>query len=71
MLKSLISNSRRRQFFNLLVFYAAYLWFRSFSSSVLSPHFLQSGVSLEQMVFGSAIAYIIPVLILLFSKIVA
>ena len=71
MLKSLISNSRRRQFFNLLVFYAAYLWFRSFSSSVLSPHFLQSGVSLEQMVFGSAIAYIIPVLILLFSKIVS
>ena len=71
MLKSLISNSRRRQFFNLLVFYAAYIWFRSFSTSVLSPHFLQSGVSLEQMVFGSAIAYIIPVLILLFSKIVS
>lgn len=53
MWKSLLSNSRRRQFFNLLIFYAAYLWFRSFSTSVLGPHFLENNISLAQMILGS------------------
>lgn len=53
MLNSLLSNSRRQQFFNLLFFYAAYLWFRSFSTSVLGPHFLENDISLAQMILGS------------------
>jgi len=68
MFKAFLSNTRRRQFFSLLIFYAAYLWFRSFSQSALNPHFLQSGVSLNQMVLGSAIAFATPVLILLAAK---
>ena len=58
MFKSLISNSRRRQFFNLLGFYAAYLWFRSFSSSVLSPHFANEGLTIEQMILGTLYTFV-------------
>ncbi len=54
MLKSLISNTRRHQFFNLLIFYSAFLWFRIFSSSVLGPYFLEQAVSLKQMILGNA-----------------
>lgn len=68
MWKSLLSNSRRRQFLNLLVFYAVYLWFRSFSQSALNPHFFKSGISLNQMVLGSSIAFIAPVVILLLAR---
>lgn len=68
MLKSLLSNSRRRQFLNLLVFFAVYVWFRAFSTSVLNPHFLQSGVGLEAMVLGSAISFTTAIIILMFFK---
>lgn len=68
MFKSLTSNPRRRQFFNLLVFYAAYLWFRSFSTSVLGPHFLQQDVSIPQMVLGSFWFFLAGGLLLLLVK---
>lgn len=53
MFKALLSSSRRQLFFNLLIFYAAYVWFRSFSTSVLGPHFLENNISLAQMILGS------------------
>ena len=63
-LKSLLSNSRRQQFFSLLIFYAAYLWFRSFSSSVLGPHFLEQNVSVPQMILGNALFFLAGSLLL-------
>ena len=57
MLKSLLSNQNRRLFANLIIFHLAYLWFRSFSSSMLSPHFLQEGFSIAQIIFGNVAVY--------------
>ncbi len=67
-LKSLISNPRRRQFFNLLLFYSAYLWFRSFSNSVLGPYFLEQNVTIPQMVLGSLWFFLAGGLLLLLVK---
>lgn len=68
MFKSLTSNPRRQQFFNLLIFYAAYLWFRSFSSSVLGPHFLQQNISVPQMVLGTFWFFLAGSLLLLLVR---
>ena len=68
MFKSLLSNSRRQQFFNLLFFYAAYLWFRTFSTSVLGPHFLENNISLAQMILGSFWFYVAGSLLLVIIK---
>ena len=67
-LTSLISNPRRQQFFSLLIFYAAYLWFRSFSSSVLGPHFLEQAVSIKQMILGNVWFFLAGALTLLLLK---
>ncbi len=64
-LKSLISNPRRRQFFSLLIFYAAYLWFRSFSGSVLGPHFLEQNVTIAQIMLGNTWFFLAGSLLLL------
>lgn len=68
MFKSLTSSPRRRQFFNLLIFYAAYLWFRSFSSSVLAPHFLEQSVGLKQMILGNTWFFLAGALTLLLLR---
>lgn len=57
MLKSLLSNTRRQQFFNLLIFYAAFLWFRNYSSAVLGPYFLEKNISLRQMTLANALFF--------------
>jgi len=68
MFKSLTSNSRRRQFFNLLIFYAAFLWFRVFSFSILAPHFLEKNISLSQMIMGNGLFFAAAVIWLLLFK---
>jgi len=67
MLKSLISNTRRQQFASLLIFHAAYIWFRSFSNVVLPPHYLQQGISLQQMIIGSIIVFMAASLLQIFK----
>jgi MFS family permease len=52
MLKSLLFNSRRQLFFNLIIFNVVFAWTDSFSFSVLRPHFLDQGLSIENMNFG-------------------
>lgn len=59
MLKSLISNSRRKQFLNLLIFYAAFLWFRTYASAVLGPYFLERNITLNQMIMANALYFMI------------
>jgi len=56
-LKPSISSPRRQQFINLLIFYISYVWLRSFSTSVLPPHFLAQGLSFQQMIIGSIIVF--------------
>ncbi|MDZ4229106.1 MAG: hypothetical protein U1C50_02525 [Patescibacteria group bacterium] len=68
MFQLLTVNPRRRQFFHLLVFYAAYLWFRNFSTSVLGPHFLEQAVSIKQMILGNVWFFLAGVLTLLLLK---
>ena len=58
MLRLLTSNSRRQQFFTLLIFFASYLWYRVFSTSVLPPYYLNQGISYQQMALGSVFAFL-------------
>ena len=51
-LQSLTSSQIRKDFLNLIVFYSAYLWFRSISNAVLTPHFYQQGLSFTTIIFG-------------------
>lgn len=55
--KSLTSSPRRKQFLSLIVFSTAYLWFRNFSGAVLNPHFLNQGLSLQQMILGAILFF--------------
>jgi hypothetical protein len=68
MLKSLISNSRRRQFFNLLIFYLIYLWTRGFSTAVLPVYFLKENLSLEQIIFGNVATFSGATILLLLMR---
>lgn len=72
-LKLSISNPRRKYFLNLIVFYSSYAWFRSFSYSVLNPHYYQQGISQHQMIIGDTLYFISAIslilgLRLIFSK---
>lgn len=66
MFKSLISNSRRQLFFNLIIFNVVFSWTDSFSLSVLKPHFLNQGLSIEQMILGTLYSFISTCLLLIF-----
>ena len=68
MLKSLISNSRRQLFLNLIIFNVVFSWADSFSLSVLKPHFLSQGLSIEQMILGTLFSFISACLFLLVFK---
>lgn len=68
MFKSLLSNSRRQQFFNLMLFNFFYAWSRSFSGSVLNPHFLRSGLSVQQILLGLLFSFIGIAGLLLFVR---
>lgn len=46
---------RKSTYTRLLIFYASYLWFDSFSKSILPTHFLQQNLSLEQIILGTAV----------------
>lgn len=58
MFKTLISNSRRQLFLNLLVFYALFLWFRNFGTAVLPTHFLDQGLSIKEIIFGYILMFL-------------
>lgn len=66
MLKSLISNSRRQLFFNLILFNVVFSWTDSFSFSVLNPHFSNEGLSIEQMILGTLFNFIGVCLLMVF-----
>lgn len=68
MFKSLISNSRRQLFLNLLIFNFVYAWSDSFSLAVLRPHFLQQGLSIKQMVLGTFFSFFSTVSIFFIFK---
>lgn len=68
MFKSLLSNSRRQLFFNLIIFNTAYAWSRTFSGSVLNPHFLRSGLSVQQILLGVLFSFIGIAGLMLFVK---
>jgi len=57
-LKPSTFNQRRKRFFNLLTFYMSYVWFKSFSGSVLAPHYHQQGVLQQQMIIGDALYFL-------------
>ncbi len=68
MLKSLICNPRRQQFLYLLIFYAAFLWFRIFGFSVLAPLFLEKNITLQQMMMGNAVFFAVQFIWLLLFR---
>jgi MFS family permease len=67
-LKQSVSNPQRRYFLNLIVFYSSFAWFKSFSYSVLVPHYDKQGISLQQMVIGDIFYFLIASLFILFVK---
>ena len=68
MFKALLSSSRRQLFLNLVIFNVVFAWSDSFSLSVLKPHFLTQGISIEQMIFGSLYGFIGTCLIILVTN---
>ena len=64
MFKSLISNPKRKKFALLIAFFVSFLWFRSFSTSVLPPHYLDQGLTINQMIVGSFFVYLAATLFL-------
>jgi len=56
-LKQSFSSSQRRAFLNLTVFYAAYQWFKSFSTAVLNPYLLEHGLTMSQLFTGDLIFF--------------
>lgn len=68
MFKSLTSNPKRQKFLLLMAFFASFIWFRSFSTSVLPPHYLSQGLTIKQMIAGSFFMYLAATLFLLFLK---
>ena len=67
-LKPLVSNQARKDFFNLVIFYSAYLWFRSISNAVLVPHFYKEGLSFTQIILGLVFFFIGAILLQLIFK---
>ncbi|OGK13183.1 hypothetical protein A3C98_00615 [Candidatus Roizmanbacteria bacterium RIFCSPHIGHO2_02_FULL_37_15] len=55
---------QNKKFLNLFFLYSAYLWFTSFSQSVLPTHFLAQGLSLSQMMLAKIILFLAQTLIL-------
>jgi len=66
MFKSLISNSRRQLFLNLVIFNVVVSLSDSFSYSVLKPHFASEGLSTEQMILGTLYTFVGACLLMLF-----
>lgn len=58
----------QKPFLTLLILYVFYLWFNSFSRSVLPVHFLKEGLSLESMVLGFVYTFLSQILLILISK---
>lgn len=58
----------RSDYSNLIIFYIIFNWFASFSKSILSVHFVDQGLSLNQLILGIAFCYA-GILFLSFLKI--
>lgn len=56
---------KNKKFINLFFFYSLYIWFTSFSGSVLPTHFLSEGLNLSQMIFGKFLFYLGNITLLL------
>ncbi|AKM79597.1 MAG: hypothetical protein UX85_C0001G0244 [Candidatus Beckwithbacteria bacterium GW2011_GWB1_47_15] len=67
-LKQSTSSPLRRSFLSLIIFNLSYLWFRSFTDSVLAPHFLNQGLSIQQIITGTVFLCSGGVLILFLLK---
>jgi hypothetical protein len=57
-LKPSTFNQRRKRFFNLIIFYTSYVWFKSFSGSVLIPHYHHQGILQKQMIIGDVLYFL-------------
>lgn len=54
-----------KKFHLLFVFYISSIWFTSFGTSILPAHFLAQNLSLQQMMFGTALKFAAQILLLL------
>lgn len=55
---------RNKKFINLFIFYSLYIWFTSFSGSILPTHFLSQGINLQQMMLGRMLVFGTPIVLL-------
>jgi MFS family permease len=55
---------QRARFNQLIIFYAFFVWFVSFSKAVLPTHFLDEGLSLQQILLGVALGFVSQLIIL-------
>ncbi len=55
----------KKPFLTLLTFYGSYLWFSSFSKSVLPTHFWAQGLSLQQQILGTLLLFCGQTLVIL------
>ncbi len=56
---------RSKSFLNLFIFYASYLWFSSFSQTILPTHYLQQGLYFKELILGKIITFIAVLVLLL------
>lgn len=57
---------RNNKFINLLILYSTYIWFTSFSGSVLPTYFLGQGLDFKQMMLGRLLLFSSPIILLIF-----
>lgn len=57
-----------RKFTLLFVFYASYLWFVNVGTSILPTHFLSQKLSFSEMIMGSVLRFMVPIILLLSVK---
>lgn len=57
---------RNKKFINIFVLYSAYIWFVSFSGSILPTHFLEQGLDFRQMMLGKLLLFSSQIIFLIF-----
>ncbi len=62
---AIIQLMRNKNFINLFIFYSSFLWFSSFSQSVLPTHYFQQGLNFQDLILGRLILYISTLIFLL------
>ncbi|MBI4004804.1 hypothetical protein HY358_01555 [Candidatus Roizmanbacteria bacterium] len=55
---------RNRTFLSLFLFFSSFLWFYSFSNSILPLHIYQQGITFQDQIFGQIVRFIAELIIL-------